>query len=420
MITKHFSDESLLAWLDGEQNPLSAALTRRHLNSCWECRSRMARLEAAAHRLAEAQSRSRFLPPERVEAARQRFLRTAGLRPVSTRPAAWRRVPVWSAAGALCLAAAAAIWETWTPPRQEAPRPGSGARIGSTPPPAVGPGLPAAPRVQAPVHTSPLAGRVSDGGRDSGAGDEAVVWSVMHELGLCRERGVQLSAGDGRLRLSGVVSSAGLRRRLSDRLAETGLDVRMEVVSVDEIPPSEQPPSFTERVARVDAPGEALLVEWFSRQGVAAREAAAQAGEIANASVMAAELAWSEAWALRELAARFGPRWREMPETARILVLSMARDHWSELQTLAARQRRLIGGILPAGSMQGRDLFSAAEEWTDAVQQLFAPTRPVQAEPGHLTGRIASALAEIESLAGDNAALAAVLQSETLQVARRR
>jgi hypothetical protein len=96
----------------------------------------------------------------------------------------------------------------------------------------------------------------------------------------------------------------------------------------------------------------------------------------------------------------------------------MARDHWSELQTLAARQRRLIGGILPSAHQPGADLFSAAEQWTDAAQQLFAPAEPVSAEPRQLATRIASALAEIESLGGDDASLSALLQSGKLTLAR--
>lgn len=189
---------------------------------------------------------------------------------------------------------------------------------------------------------------------------------------------------------------------------------------MDDIAPSDQPPASTERVARVEAPGEALLLEWFSRQGVTARDAATRTNEIANGSVLAADLAWSEAWAIRDLAVRFGPVWREMPETARTIVLSMARDHWSDLQTLAARQRRLIGGILPAVHQAGADPFTAAEQWADAAHQLFAPADPVSAEPRHLTNRIASALAEIESLGGDDAALAALLRSGRLHVGRGR
>jgi hypothetical protein len=194
----------------------------------------------------------------------------------------------------------------------------------------------------------------------------------------------------------------------------------MELQSVDDVVLSDDAPPVARRITRVDAPGENLLRDWLSLQGMAATEVAARTTEIANASVMTADLAWSEAWALHDLATRFGPLWREMPAPAHAIVLSMARDHWSELQTFAARQRRLSGGILPPVHHTNLGVLTAAEQWTGAAQQLFAPAEPVSADPGHLTRQIASALVAIESLAGDDAALEALLQSNRLNIAHGR
>ncbi len=421
MIPKHFSDERLLAWLDGEQNLLAAALTRRHLNSCWECRSRLSRLEAAAQRLAEAQPQSAFLPPERVAAARRRFLNEAARRHETIRSAVWKRGIAYAAASSVCLAAAVGIWETWQPNSRGTAPAQPAAKAMSQPAPASleRPLLPLARTTDVAPHSSRLADRIPAREADAGMADEVLVWSVLHDLGLCRERGVQIRPEGGRLRLTGVMASNGARERLAARLREVGLQVQLELLSVDDIAPSGQPPVPAERVTRVDAPGEELVRQWLSVQGVTGPEAAVRINEIANATVQAADSAWSEAWALRDLAARFGPVWREMQQPAHAIVLSMTRDHWSELQTLAARQRRLIGGILPAVHGKNPDAFSAAEQWTDAAQQLFAPAGPV-AESRQLTTGIASALCEIESLGGDDAALTALLQSGNLRLARRR
>jgi len=419
MIPKHCSDERLLAWLDGEQSFLSAAMTRRHLQSCWECRARVAQLEAAALQLSEARRRTRFLPEERVEAARARVMRKMELREQTSVSLLWKRVPVYGLFGGICLAGVVGLYEAWKPAPVAEPRPVVVMKRAA--PPAEAPlavhvaptkARPAPPPVSAPVESMPV---VVHTARD---GDAAMVWSVLHELGLCRERAVRVEEQDGRLRLTGVVPSTNVRESLRVRFGTLGIAVELGVAAVDEVVAAEATPLTAERVVRVHAPGEGLLVEWLQSQGVAARDAAARSGEIANASVLVSELAWGEAWAIRDLAGRFGGVWREMPDTARGVVLSMLRDHWSELQTMAARQRRLIGGILPAAAAPAGDLFPVMEGWARAAQDLFAPAKPVEEAAGVLTGRIAAALAGVEGMAGDDAALVELLESKRLRAGK--
>ncbi len=421
MIPKHCTDERLLAWLDGEQNVVSAALTRRHLQVCWECRSRMARLEAAAHGLSQARGHSRFLGADRVEAARVRVLQRMESRRGAAASPLWRRAPAYPLLGSLCLAGAVGLWETYRPADRAAPPRMAATAVKKLPEAVVAPPAVArlTPRPAPSVHASPpLERRLEVVDPVPSDAETAHVWVVLHEMGLCRERAVRLLEEGGALRLTGVVASAETRERMAARLQEAGIAVDIAVTSLDAIAPPQTTPGVEERVVRVEAPGERLLMASLQEQGLSHRDAAARSGEIANASVMASDLAWSEAWALRDLAGRFGPRWQHLPEPARAMVLAMARDHWSELQTLAARQRRLIGGILPTSHSPGGDWFAAIEAWVQAAQDLFAPARPVEADARMLAMRIASALVAIEALAGDDGALAALLISRRPQMAK--
>ncbi|MBL8222301.1 MAG: hypothetical protein JNL62_23900, partial [Bryobacterales bacterium] len=262
MIPKHCSDERLLAWLDGEQNLLAAAMTRRHLQSCWECRARMAQMETAALRVSEARGRTRYLPAERVEAARARVMRKMELREQPSVSVLWKRVPAYGLFGGMCLAGAVGLYEAWKPAPVAEPRPVVVTRRAA--PPAEAPiaarvtpreALPASQPVSAPVESRRA---VVDTARD---GDEAMVWFVLHELGLCRERAVRVEQQDGRLRLTGVVPSASVRESLRVRFGTLGIAVELGVAAVDEVVTAEAAPVTAERVVRVHAPGERMLVE---------------------------------------------------------------------------------------------------------------------------------------------------------------
>lgn len=49
--SSHLSDEELLLWVDGELPRRRAAKIRLHLSACWDCRSRIAQIEATIHDL---------------------------------------------------------------------------------------------------------------------------------------------------------------------------------------------------------------------------------------------------------------------------------------------------------------------------------------------------------------------------------
>jgi len=105
LFQRHSSDESLIAWLDGELPFYRRALVRRHLSACWKCACAERDREAGARRHS-SHGEGLFPGSERVVAARLRFLQavegSAGAAPA--RPA-WGRRLAWAAA---CLALVAA------------------------------------------------------------------------------------------------------------------------------------------------------------------------------------------------------------------------------------------------------------------------------------------------------------------------
>lgn len=77
----HLSDEQMVALLDGEAEKNSAAQARAHLETCWQCRSRMHDIEASVRTFVEARELVRpeaeQLPPAPVEQFRQRLMHHA-------------------------------------------------------------------------------------------------------------------------------------------------------------------------------------------------------------------------------------------------------------------------------------------------------------------------------------------------------
>ena len=106
---KHYSDECLVAWLDGEMNRRKSGRVQEHLRSCWDCRSRCNDLNDQALTLA-ALMRSTPFPGLREEvSARMNLLarlRTYDLQLVlRSRQLGSSHSPFWIAAGlaTMCL-----------------------------------------------------------------------------------------------------------------------------------------------------------------------------------------------------------------------------------------------------------------------------------------------------------------------------
>src|SRR6266567_6810600 len=113
-IQKHYSDERLLAYVDGELPGRMADKTARHLAVCWQCRARLDEIENQAYAVARALSDDSSLHPlhmakvkERLIAAQREYERTlASQASVRFRGSAgWR----WAAAACACMGLLAAV-----------------------------------------------------------------------------------------------------------------------------------------------------------------------------------------------------------------------------------------------------------------------------------------------------------------------
>lgn len=210
---------------------------------------------------------------------------------------------------------------------------------------------------------------------------------------------VQIASSKEALRLTGVVASSAQRDALAQRIRQVAPSAVLEISVLEDVRTPAEPPAQEPalRVARVGAPGEPVLRAWLTEAGVSSSRLSARIGEIANASIAAADLAWAEAWAMRELQARFESLWADLDDSSRLLVVSMMADHGRRLQELAAEQRRHLGGLLPVSRNEPSDLMSAVEQWNGAVHKLFAPTEPSAASAEDLFLRLASALGAVAS-----------------------
>ena len=73
MLPRHYSDEQLLAHLDGELSRRRDGRVRKHLARCWHCRGRLAELEDQVCSLTRAFENQTFLGADRIAGARRRF-----------------------------------------------------------------------------------------------------------------------------------------------------------------------------------------------------------------------------------------------------------------------------------------------------------------------------------------------------------
>ena len=110
---KHCSDEFLLGHADGELPWFREVRVRKHLQRCWECRARLAELEALAETVATSFADTTFLGPEGMGRARSHFLeaeeRYEALRRAPGLSLMPNRIPRAAGAAALMVACLAAI-----------------------------------------------------------------------------------------------------------------------------------------------------------------------------------------------------------------------------------------------------------------------------------------------------------------------
>jgi len=94
---KHYSDERLLASLDGELSTADDDALREHLKTCWDCRTRTAEIERQVQAVTSALAQQTFPGPGRQAMAKQRFL-------------------TWEAAFERTRPPSSGVWRSWLVP----------------------------------------------------------------------------------------------------------------------------------------------------------------------------------------------------------------------------------------------------------------------------------------------------------------
>lgn len=388
MSRRHCSDEELLKRLDGELGMWETFRVSRHLARCWRCRAALADLDSHIHAVSRIMQQDAF-PRELIDAARERFFRSAAQLQIRFRDAAPARFrlqawPARAAAGLVLSLSAFACWHYVHGLRAAAvpPAPAPPKKVVVTAAPAVRPvPLPPPPIRAVPRHhPEPL---------EAGPGLDAVEMRALytlHQLGACLGEEIDIArSGEHELLVSGVVASGARKRELADALAAPAFSgaVRLELRSLDEVAAPGLPPESgagSAEAAPSEIPIEAALLEYFHNEdpGRGDGENRRRAVEVSNDALRLANLAFSHAWALRHFAARY-PRERfELlrPEEA-AMAHDMIRDHLSGLASASAELNKLTGAPLraAAGSEPGEALpASDAHSWQSAADVLFRAT----------------------------------------------
>jgi len=113
---RHYSDDLLVAYLDGELSPFRHKSVHKHLRACWQCRARLDELEQQILAVTKLVERDLFPGPQRIAEARANFWARAGAVTESRVPRTGTRFqwvplrPVWVLGSLLILLGVAWIW----------------------------------------------------------------------------------------------------------------------------------------------------------------------------------------------------------------------------------------------------------------------------------------------------------------------
>ena len=357
----HYSDELILALLDGETSRWRTWRMRRHLELCWECRRRSAEIAEGAVQVSRLFSEGAWLPAETHSGSREALLRRLNF--VDAEPMQVRRFrgPVWVAAAAVCLAAAFAAPQLLSI-RLERQR-AAASRPRFT--------LPAPPKIEAapgpPPPSAPAPARVAvpepqPQPNTSAAALLETYWTA-HQLGACTQEQLDIRLRDGTVSISGVASTPERRDALAEALRVSVTGVTVEIRSPEDAapPPTGAVIQLTERKASPSAiPLQEEVAAYLN-------DSSAEAiGGFARGVVTASERATVQAWALRQLAANFPGRLvARLSPSERLRLRGMIAAHLTALASAQDAVREKLHPFLPAAPVQAD--AAAPDSWQDSV-----------------------------------------------------
>jgi hypothetical protein len=381
MLSKHCSEEQLLAYLDGELGPFSRYRCARHLRKCWACREQLGAVQRQTELLARLArlEQSRFSPE--AAAAKRRFLAWVAseqaLPAPSVRFIAWPRLAACLALGALACAAGIGYWRhasgsisvVETPAAVTAP-----ARPWQTPAPAGKTEASAAPRLE-PIEPQPQGPKRWSPESLAEAELEATAVLCAHSPESLAAFTLERDPVRG-LRIEGIVEDQSRKDILLSgfnaaiRSAPWSANLAVAAQFRPAVLPDAAAPEHTVRAR--SSPAETWLREALPSPG-AAGAAAQRVNAIVNGALRRAGTAATAAWTLRRLVERFpdstaaslSPRGREM--LSRIAAAQLDR-----LREAVAAERQWIGEQFPdAPPVPVTQIFDAVSGWERLVHRLM-------------------------------------------------
>ncbi len=208
---------------------------------------------------------------------------------------------------------------------------------------------------------------------------------VLHQLGACRGEEVAVGrSGAGRIRVSGIVNSTARKQEMQLALAQQA-QVDLELRSVEEVAAALQahqgqvPDSRAISVHSQPSPIERELKRHFASAPEGDGGVAASV-RFANSWLSRTQSAMLEAWALRRLADRYGPRAeRNLRAFSTSLLTQMAADHNRELGAQLTLLNREISPVLEEIFTLKSQSVSAepAADWAQNGSQKFTAVRRI-------------------------------------------
>lgn len=216
---------------------------------------------------------------------------------------------------------------------------------------------------------------------------EIEVLYAMHRVRACLGEPLEVVKGpDGTLLVRGITGTAQRKQQLIEALAELagsarlGIDIRSTEEALQEA--GRENLKLTAPSPRASsAPIEKELEKYFAGEGPRASRAAERFSEDA---VSLAEELMTEAWALRQLAARFGSGQDRglSPKSARLLQ-AMCLDHLNDLRAKTAKARAFVEPVLFTISDSGQhaeaglEVANSEAAWDSALAPVLDCTKRI-------------------------------------------
>jgi hypothetical protein len=415
MFRRHYSDATLLAWQDGELPAWRRGRIQKHLRECWNCRSRLGRLEEQIRRLSEMAAEAPPSDAGWAAAARGRFRASQAEFEREFRPRFRERfLPRlrWKPALA-ALAAAAALASVGVqsvrsrveetvpgPPPAALPRPllfappADAGRDAAQPPPPVL--LPPAPPLPAPAFEPLPSGEL--------IAREVEAHYVLHQHRACLGDSVEVLHGNlGRVVVQGVVAGPARLAELTYALAALPfVTTGLRLLPLDAATPYE-PPSDALQV-RSPAPVLRAELEEYFRSRLPGTQPGRALAAMANNAITLSQDCMAEAWAITRLLEQFpAGRLEQARPASRRLLDDMVRDHALALAQTADHLSRVLEPVASVPGEPGvpppaRGLLEAVTHIDGLVRGLFVGA-PLAGSPAQAARSLVDELASVREAA---------------------